>query len=361
MKRIFFYLFLCTLTVASVAAQQKGPNISWETENIDFGTIKEEDGKVTKQFNFTNTGSSPLVLTHVRPSCGCTSSNYTKEPILPGQSGYVEATFDPAHRPGKFNKSITVTTNTTPANTVVHFHGTVTPRPKTLSDEYPRKIGALNLESNHIALMKVYNTEVKTESLGIANTTEEDLTVTFRNVPSYMTIKAVPQTLKPGEKGNITVSYDASKKEDWGFVIDRITLAVNDDTDNNRNKLSVSATIEEDFSKLSETDKANAAHISFENKVFNFGELKQGESVDHAFTFINDGKSDLVIRKTKASCGCTVVNPEKTVIKPGESSKFEVTFRSAGKKNRQNKSITVITNDPQNPQITLRVTGNVVL
>jgi hypothetical protein len=155
------------------------------------------------------------------------------------------------------------------------------------------------------------------------------------------------------------VGYVPKIKHVWGFLMDRITVAINGDTQQNRNILSISANIEEDFSNLSEAEKAKAPKIEFNENTFNFGTITQGQSVDYIFQFKNTGKSDLVIRKTKASCGCTVINPSKSLLKPGETADLKVKFNSTGKLNRQNKSITVITNDPSQPQVTLRVTGMV--
>lgn len=359
MKKYFFGVLFLIAGLAIAQAQQKGPTISWDNATYDFGDVKEDGGKVTHKFTFSNTGSEPLVITNVRPSCGCTSSDYTKEPILPGAEGYVSASFNPLRRVGKNNKQVTVTTNGNPATTTLRFTVNVLPKPRTIEDDYPRVMGELRLKTNHLALMKVTNTAVKKGDIEIVNTQDHDLKLEFRNVPAHIQIKAVPEIIKPQEKGKIQVTYDASKKDDYGFLMDRVTMAINGSTNNNRNRLSISATIEEDFSKLTPEELANAPKATFDNKVFNFGTITQGEKKEHVFALTNEGKSDLIIRKTKASCGCTVVNPSKEVIKAGETADLKVVFNSAGKKNKQNKSITVITNDPKKQQIVLRVTGMV--
>lgn len=359
MKNLLSALLL-TFIAFSMQAQQLGPNISWESPTHNFGDIQEKDGKVTHKFKFTNTGNEALVITRVKPSCGCTSSDYTKAPVKPGQKGYVSATFDPARRPGKFSKSITVTTNAKPPISTLRFTGNVIPKPKTKRDLYPRSMGKLWLKTSHVAFMKIKNNEVKKEDLKVYNNTDEDLTITFRNVPSHMSITTIPKVLKPKMEGVIKITYNAAAVNDWGFVNDRITVAVNGDTQQNRNRLTVSATITEDFSHLTAADLEKAPKIEFENKIYNFGTINQGEKRSYDFKFTNTGKQNLIIRKIRSTCGCTVVKPDKDVIKPGESSSLKATFNSAGKSNRQNKSITVITNDPKNPQTTLRVTGNVI-
>jgi hypothetical protein len=200
-----------------------------------------------------------------------------------------------------------------------------------------------------------------TKDIEIVNTGTEPIKVTLMRAPGHLKYQVVPETLKPEEEGKIVVTYDATKKNDWGFLSDRPFVVINDkyDPKNRKNMISVSADIREDFSKLSEEQKVDAPKIEFDKKTFNFGTIEQGESVHHVFSFKNVGKSALIIRKTKASCGCTVVNVKDKIIAPGESSTFKATFNSRGKKGKQNKVITVITNDPENSAVTLKVVGTV--
>ena len=82
--------------------------IKWDKEIHDFGDI--EKGKpATYEFTFTNTTKETILITNVRPACGCTAANYTKTPIKPGDKGMVAATFNAANV-GPFQKSVTITT-----------------------------------------------------------------------------------------------------------------------------------------------------------------------------------------------------------------------------------------------------------
>ena len=113
------------------------------------------------------------------------------------------------------------------------------------------------------------------------------------------------------------------------------------------------------FSHLSPTELANAPKIVFSQTEYDFGTIKQGDKVTYEYKFKNEGKSDLIIRKVKATCGCTVPNPEKMVIKPGEESFIKATFNSAGKKGHQSKPITITTNDPANSSTVVKIVGNI--
>lgn len=98
-------------------------------------------------------------------------------------------------------------------------------------------------------------------------------------------------------------------------------------------------------------DPDNLPDMVFEEMVYDFGKITQGEKVVHAFQFSNNGKKDLIISSASASCGCTVAQPPKEPIPAGGSGKIDVTFNSEGKSGVVNKNITVLTNCVPNTKI----------
>ena len=95
-------MLLMSALLISMAGLAQQPVITFNKTTHDFGKINESDGRVTTIFEFKNEGMSPLVLTNVRASCGCTSPKWTREPIEPGQSGQITVTYNPSGRPGRF-------------------------------------------------------------------------------------------------------------------------------------------------------------------------------------------------------------------------------------------------------------------
>jgi len=85
-------------------------NMVFNTENHNFGTV-QEGAPAEFTFTFRNTSNQPIVLQRVQPACGCTAADYTKEPVLPGQSGYIKAAFGTQGRPGTHSKTIAVLSN----------------------------------------------------------------------------------------------------------------------------------------------------------------------------------------------------------------------------------------------------------
>ncbi|HEX6889417.1 MAG TPA: DUF1573 domain-containing protein [Chryseolinea sp.] len=123
MKKIILSLFVSALAVIAIAQQPLASNakqssvftndlgsFTWAETSFDFGKIKVNK-PVTHEFSFINGGDSPLVITSVQASCGCTVAKYSKGPISPGSSGFVTATYNAA-KVGVFTKTITVNANT---------------------------------------------------------------------------------------------------------------------------------------------------------------------------------------------------------------------------------------------------------
>lgn len=91
-----------------------------------------------------------------------------------------------------------------------------------------------------------------------------------------------------------------------------------------------------------------------------FGNINQGDVVNHSFVIANNGGDLLKINDVKASCGCTAASPDKKELKPGESTNIVVSFNSKGRKGPQTKTVTVTTNDPEKPQVTLTIKCNII-
>lgn len=98
--------------------------IAFATPQHDFGRVPQNSDN-TYVFSFTNTGSRPLVITNAEGSCGCTAPTYSKHPIAPGEKGEVSVVYKPGTQQGNQNKSVTVTANTEPPQTVLYIKADV--------------------------------------------------------------------------------------------------------------------------------------------------------------------------------------------------------------------------------------------
>lgn len=338
----------------------------------DFGKIKEEDKIATTKFSFKNVSKDPVKIVDVKTSCGCTSPNWSKESIAPGKEGFVEAQYSAWGRPGSFTKTLTVRVrsekDTTREETyILTIKGEVLPRPKGPEDFYPTKIGNLRFgPANHVSFGNIKTNERRTLTATIYNDFDKPIELSpLKDLPKH--IKATYRTpkgdissytLAPKDTIQVVIEYDAGAAGDYGFVYHFLKIPTNDPTEPEK-PFYVTANIEEYFGELSEEDLQNAPRASFNTTEYNYGKIKAGEKVVYDFNITNTGKKTLIIRKVKASCGCTAANPDKSELKPGESTTIKVTFDSTGRSGRDSKSVTVITNDPRQPVTNLIIQGEI--
>ncbi len=114
-------------TATTPAAAAPTTTIKFKTEVHDFGTLQEGD-PAEAEFVFTNTGKEPLIIQNVHPSCGCTTPFWSKDPVAPGKTGIIKASYGTTGRVAPFNKSITVTS--TAGTNVIYIKGTVEKAPE---------------------------------------------------------------------------------------------------------------------------------------------------------------------------------------------------------------------------------------
>ena len=360
-KHPWFIATILAFAITTVGYAQQ-PALTFQTAEHDFGVVKEEGGVISHEFVFVNTGDAPVVISQVKASCGCTTPSWSKEAVAPGDTGTVVAQYNPLNRPGSFRKSVTVTSNAEPATQVLYIKGAVNPKPKTPVDDFPTAMGDnLRVKYQSLNMGKVLTKEPTTKAFEVYNDGSEPIIFSPTNItPTHITVDIEPVELLPSQKGLIKVNYDATdavKQNKLGFSTDRIRLFTNEA--DSVKEFTVMATVEEYFAPLSEKDLKNAPKITLSKKAHDFGTIKQGEVATTEFTVTNTGKDKLEIRATKANCGCTVSKPDKDTIKAGESSNIKVTFNSANRRGKQQKTITVFSNDPTNPTQQLTITAEV--
>lgn len=348
MKNKFFILIVFALTSAQFAFAQQ-PKLKFDKLVHDFSTINETNGKVQHTFNCTNTGNDTLRITRVNSSNHTTNAEWSNSLIPPGGSSYVKVTFSPKDQEGRFKHPINVMT-TEKQYPMQHLFitGIVNPRPKTVVDYFPKNIGNLRFDRTHLAINNLKKGEVTTDSFLLFNEWDKPMTLSIDKTPDYVDIEIVPEVLQPKKNGVIRVTFDADKCPLYGLSYNFYRLKTNDTLNPTKN-ISVGVNVVEDFSSLTPEERANAPKISFAKTTHDFGKIVQGSLAEYNFEFTNTGKSDLIIRRVKAACGCTTTKMEKDVLKPGESGKVNIVFNSRGYEGKKRKSVTVICNDPDHP------------
>ncbi len=355
---------LC-LGTASLAAQPKpgrASTMKFTEEKWDFKEIKEGAGNVSHTFTFTNTGTEPFVIERVTTTCGCTTPEYTREPVLPGRGGTVKVTFNPQGRPGAFQKTITVTSNNSANQNQLHITGNVIGEPRSPQEEFPVEAGSGIRASRQTAGLG-YLPRGGTKAVTIECMNDSPVTVTlgaaYDKPNNYFRVAFAPQTLPAGGRGLMTLSYDLRSDDLWGRLNDEFFLTVNGTKTATR--FSATGIATDDYSSLSEEELQGAAKADFSSQYYHFGDTRQGTPRKRDFTITNSGKEPLKIQYVKAGAHMQLTLKAGTVIAPGESLTFSATLETKGvKPGRFMDSSVIILDDPQRPMRELRLAANIL-
>ena len=117
-------LFICSIVFAQSSVNIDSGVFDFKTETIDYGTVnKNTDGN--RSFTFKNTGTSPIFITSVKGSCGCTVATKPSKPIMPNETAEIGVKYD-TKRVGPFSKTITVVSNASEKSKVLRIKGNIT-------------------------------------------------------------------------------------------------------------------------------------------------------------------------------------------------------------------------------------------
>lgn len=197
MKSILISLILTFVGFFS-QAQDK---VSFDEITHDFGVI-EEGYQAKYEFTFVNTSDEPIELVSVRASCGCTTPFYTKESVMPGETGTIKVNYNSSGRLGAFNKSITAKTSSG-TSSVVYIKGIVEPKTKV---EEPttkdlKKSPLITVNKEMIYMGEVEKGKEFTGSIKVINNGKSDLVVDqIRSACGCIKFQDVKRIIKPKEE-----------------------------------------------------------------------------------------------------------------------------------------------------------------
>ncbi len=343
MKKIFSTLFMALTAVAMMAQQ---PVITFEKTEHDFGKINEADGRVSTVFEFKNEGMAPLILSNVRASCGCTTPTWTKEPIEPGKTGTITVTYNPNGRPGRFQKTVTITSNASEATKRVYIKGEVIPKAAKPANKYTISVGALSMKSKTLDLGTITKGESKSGELEYANLTKEDHHV---ELSAYITNQVTLADIKPEQTGKFIFVIDTKDPKMYGPQEGYAYVVIDGKKEiDEAHKLTIKANVVEDFSGLTVEQKQQAPIIEVPAE-FNAGKIAKGKNLKFYFPIKNIGANPLEIRRVYAADKALNVKQPKAV-KSGKKGNVGVEINTKNMTpGAYGREVVVITNDYLNP------------
>ncbi len=348
------------VSAGGLKAQEKFSNgVEIDRTIHNFGDIMLDSGPVSCTFTLTNKGGKAVVIYNVTTTCGCTDTEWTREPIKPGGKGKIKVTYSNDEGPYPFDKNITVYMSDEKKPVILKLRGVSHEKKKPLAEMYPVHFGPLGMKE---ALVKCGNLEQersKSEAVMIANLSQKPLELGFADVSDNLSISVSPNPVPAGETAEMRFTVKADRKI-WGRNTYHATPLMNGKPYKNaegKEKIGIWAFTKENFNNMTDEQKQRGPMPRFETSTFSFGKAKIGTEIHATFTFKNEGKSDFCVYKVDTDA-CCYSHSDIPVATPGETVSFRVHIDTKNMKAGESLTIvTLTTNSPIRPIINLFISG----
>ncbi|TGE18308.1 DUF1573 domain-containing protein [Hymenobacter elongatus] len=252
---VSLFLALC-FSLAQLGARAQG-TMTFEKDLHDFGSVAEGT-MATYEFKFKNTGTQPIIIANVQASCGCTTPDWTKTPVLPGKSGIIKAMYSSAGRPGVFNKTVTVTSNASTPSTVLTIKGSVLNKDEVKATLTPAQLAQsprLVLDRTAHDFGKMEAGQQPTARFTVKNGGKQDLVLgMLSSACNCVGYKATPTPIKPGQSSTVELIYG---QRQLGKMADVVTISSNDMSGDT--KLTLKANVVRDLNAASMVKESGVA------------------------------------------------------------------------------------------------------
>lgn len=365
MKKLFLLFGISVLFFSLSAQTDPKKSLKFSETSPDFYSIKEAEGIATHELLVTNLGENEVKLIGFTSENPAASYDWSQKTLKKYDKIRIKAKLNPKGMRYSFRIPTTILT-LVGKDTIkydIRLNGYVVPTPTTKEELYGMQEGNLKYKNNNVTFKSMHRNEVRTDTIWFYNVWDSVMTFKPGSLAPAIKIVDLTKEVQPKTEGYVVFSYSAAAKNDWGSVWDKFTLQTNDPLPkehNNYKTFYIITDIYDDFDSWSKEQLQNAPHVLIDSEVYDFGQCYLGDVISHEFTLQNIGKSTLDIHKVKTSCGCTTSDLEKNSLKPGESTKIKARFNTYGKRGGQVKEIFVITNDPDQPKVTLKIKGKVL-
>jgi hypothetical protein len=358
MRRLLRYIIaVAALTgaaaVVSYAQETFSSTAQFDKTIMDFGEVALADGPLECKFEVKNISSKPIAIYNVVTSCGCTSVKWTREPLQPGKTGTISTVYTNDEGPYPFDKNITVYISGITKPIILKIRGIAYDKKKSLEEIYTFNNNGLGLKETEFKCGNLEQGGHKTEISTVANLNNSPLKVEFTKVSPGLSISLDQSTIpaRSTAKMKFTVTADRSR---WGKNFYYATPVVNG---KEQKPIAIWAFTKENFSNITEAERAKAPRPMFKTSTYSFGKIKQGTQVVAEFTCTNSGKSDFEVYKVDIDAKGATVHPIP-VAAPSKQISFKVDLDTSKlPKGETMVLVTLTTNSPSRPLINLFITG----
>ncbi len=352
-RNLLISLLFIVLGVPEMFAQ-----IEWLQKSYDFGLMKEEAGPAKGSVSFINRGKEPVAITGARPSCGCTSVDYSEEPVAPGKTAVISFTYDPTGRPGKFDKSIRVYIGENDSYKI-GITGNVLGTPESLTQFYPYELGSLRLSDLRISGGEMTSATSRNFFIRSYNQSLDSISPSWVCKDPALTVSCSEKVIGPGDIAVFALFFDASKVAEVGEVEIPLTIIADSNMkDSPTQEVIFAAKVTPDFSRLTPEQVDNGPRCYLIPDRLDVGIVEGNASCSIEFLIQNQGKSKMNVLRIVSGSEAVKIKRKPSEIKPSKSEPAKLSLSLAKLPAGPFKlPVEVITNDPLHSSRILYIVG----
>jgi hypothetical protein len=361
-------VIICGLGLAIPTLRaQVAPTIAFSELDHQAGRVYKDKAPVQYEFKFQNVGNIPISILRVETDCACTTSSYTTTPVYPNEHGSIKVQYDPV-RPGPYDKKFTILTDAYPRTHELTLRGYVMPSPgDDPAGMFVYQTGKLRFRYKYLNLGTINPGRKVSKRFEIYNNGKT--TIKFKPkilAPSHLSVYFDTSNLiGPKQVGAIVVAYDPKAKGS-GYFQETITLFTDDPL---QPKLEMTLLVNVRPPDGSQGEAApsaprpevvaNGPRLRLSELEQNLGNLYLGVSTVTEFVLQNEGSAPLEVQ-LKPEADCEILTETKLTIAPQEFAVVQVRFKHGRQTGPQTRRFQVLTNDPENPDLTVVIQANVL-
>ena len=382
-------IFTC-LQVTVSAQSSKGSNtfggiVQMDKTVHDFGDILVSDGPVSTTFKAKNISKKAIVIYNVISSCGCTNVEWTSQPVKPGESGTIKATYKNDEGGYPFDKTLTVYFSGVKQPVILRLRGESHAKKLSLKEMYTTRFGNLGFKSVDIKCGNLSQGQQKSGEAVIANLGGSPIDVKFSNVSDGLSVNVNPNPVPSGGTAKLEFTVTADRNH-WGKNYYYATPIVNGQSFNavvvpsqedkavaagteavvadpnpaigaGKSKIGIFAITKENFSSWTKEQVDSGSSPIADESTYSFGKVAAGKKINGAFTITNQGKSPLKVYKVDSESS-HLTSSAFSDVASGSKGQLKFTLDTAGlPKGESLVVLTLTTNSPLRPIMNLFVTG----
>jgi len=370
MKKIIFpVIFILSSICVSLAQEKVSANVQFDKTVHNFGDVLLSDGPLTCSFTMTNIGKKPVVIYSVVTSCGCTDVSWSKDPVQPGKTAVIKATYNNDEGPYPFDKSLSAYISDSGKPVILRLRGVAREKQLPLKMLYPIRFGALGFKILNVKAGNMEQGRQRSDAISVANLSDKPVKLSFADVSQQLTLKISKNPIPAGEVADIEFTVTADRSL-WGKnyyyftpVVDGKKSVASGSTDEllspgGSSVVGIWAITKENFSDMTRDEKLRGSRPMFVNNNSSFGKVKAGKQYDAVYEVTNEGKSTLEFYKADFDFPGATLSAPLPVIDPGQKGKIKVHLDTSKMPlGEACVIVSLITNSPTRPLVDLFLTG----